>query len=137
MKFKIDENLPLEAATTLREAGFDVETVWDEALSGAADELIASRVQKEARVLVTLDGDLANIQAYPPDRYAGIVALRSKTQDKPTVVAYVRKFMSVLQHRSPSGELWIVQRDRIRFRESPALDDLPFVILLARRQRRC
>ena len=86
MKFKIDENLPLEAATALRDAGFDVETVWDEALSGAADEIIAARVQHETRVLVTLDLDLdfANIQAYPPDRFAGIVVLRSKTQDKPT-----------------------------------------------------
>ena len=117
MKFKIDENLPLEAATALRDAGFDVETVWDEALSGAADEIIAARVQHETRVLATLDLDFANIQAYPPDRFAGIVVLRSKTQDKPTLVAYVRKFMAVLQHRSPIGELWIVQRDRIRFRQ--------------------
>ena len=27
MKFKTDENLPVQAATTLREAGFDAETV--------------------------------------------------------------------------------------------------------------
>ena len=47
MRFKIDENLPLEAATTLRQAGFDAETVWDEALSGAADERIANRAQQE------------------------------------------------------------------------------------------
>ena len=55
MRFKTDENLPLEAATILREASFDVETVWDEALSGAADEIVASRVQQESRILVTLD----------------------------------------------------------------------------------
>lgn len=30
MKFKIDENLPIEAAATLRHAGFDAETVLDE-----------------------------------------------------------------------------------------------------------
>ena len=118
MRFKTDENLPLEAATILREASFDVETVWDEALSGAADEIVASRVQQESRILVTLALDFANIQAYPPDRYAGIVVLRSKTQDTATVVAYVRKLIAILQHRSPSGELWVVQRDRVRFRQS-------------------
>ena len=89
MKFKTDENLPLEAATTLRELGFDVETVWDERLSGAADATVASRLAQEARVLITLDLDFANIRAYPPERYAGIVVLRPKTQDKPTVVAYI------------------------------------------------
>lgn len=47
MRFKTDENLPLGAATILREAGFDVETVWDEGLSGAADEIVASRVRQE------------------------------------------------------------------------------------------
>ena len=118
MKFKTTENLPLEAATTLRDAGFDVETVWDEALSGAADEIVATRVQLESRVLVTLDLDFANIQSYPPDYYAGIVVLRSRTQDKATVVTYVRKLLAVLEHRNPSGELWIVQRDRVRFRQS-------------------
>jgi predicted nuclease of predicted toxin-antitoxin system len=118
MRFKADENLPLEAATILREANFDVETVWDEALSGAADEILASRVQQESRILITLDLDFATIQAYPPDRYARIVVLRPKTRDTATVVAYVRKFIAVLQHRSPAGELWIVQNDRIRFRQS-------------------
>ena len=47
MRFKTDENLPLVAATTLREAGFDVETVWDEALSGAAYEIVATRAQEK------------------------------------------------------------------------------------------
>lgn len=60
MRFKTEENLPLEAATTLRDAGFDVETVSDEALSGAADEIVATRVQEESRVLITLDLDFAN-----------------------------------------------------------------------------
>ena len=41
MKFKTDENLPIEAAATLREAGFDAETIWDEKLSGADDHVVA------------------------------------------------------------------------------------------------
>ena len=117
MTFKTDENLPVEAATTLRETGFDVETVWDEHLSGAPDATVASRVRHEARVLITLDLDFANIRSYPPERYTGIVVLRPKTQDTRTVVAYIRKLIAVLQRRSPAGELWIVQRDRVRFRQ--------------------
>lgn len=118
MKLKTDENLPIEAAATLREAGFDAETVRDEALSGSADEILADRVRSEARVLVTPDLDFANIHAYPPDHHAGIIVLRPNRQDKATVVALLRRTIAVLQERSPVGELWIVQRDRIRFRQS-------------------
>jgi predicted nuclease of predicted toxin-antitoxin system len=65
VKFKIDENLPVEAAGTLRDAGFDAETIRDEDLSGADDEIVASMVRSEGRILLTLDLDFANIQAYP------------------------------------------------------------------------
>lgn len=37
MKFKVDENLPVEAATILREAGHDALTVHDQGLRGAFD----------------------------------------------------------------------------------------------------
>ena len=44
MKFKIDENLPVEAAITLRDSGFDAETIGDETLSGAGDQTVAAKV---------------------------------------------------------------------------------------------
>jgi predicted nuclease of predicted toxin-antitoxin system len=116
LKFKIDENLPIEAAKTLCDAGVDAETIGDERLSGADDQVVAARVQWEVRVLVTLDLDFANIQAYPPEQFAGIIVLRLKAQDKPTVLAHVRRATAVLQQRSQVGELWIIQHDRVRFR---------------------
>jgi len=118
VKFKTDENLPLESASILRDAGFDCETVWDEALSGAADQTIAARIREEGRILVTLDLDFSNIQAYPPDEYIGIIVLRPKTQDKATVAAYIHRLITLLRERTPAGELWIVQRDRIRVRRA-------------------
>ena len=60
VKFKTDENLPLESSTVLRERGFDAQTVWDEDLSGAEDRVIAARVKSEGRILLTLDLDFAN-----------------------------------------------------------------------------
>ncbi len=118
MKFKTDENLPLEAALALREAGFSCETVWDEALSGATDQTIALRIREESRILVTLDLDFSNIQAYPPDQYVAIIVLRPKIQDKATVLAYIQRLIALLRERTPAGELWIVQRDRIRVRKA-------------------
>ena len=107
MKLKIDENLPCECADILRGGGFDADTVADERLSGAEDSRIADQCQSEGRVLITLDLDFANIRAYPPADYAGIIILRSKKQDRIALV---------LANRGPEGELWIVEPDRIRFR---------------------
>jgi hypothetical protein len=52
-----------------------VRRVW---LSGAEDATIAVRCRTEGRILITLDLDFANIRAYPPAEYAGIIILRSK-----------------------------------------------------------
>ena len=75
------------------------------------------RARGEGWILLTLDLDFANIRAYPPDEYSGLIVLRLKAQDKRTVVRYVRRVAAVLDRRNPMSELWIVERDRIRFRE--------------------
>ena len=116
MKLKIDENLPSECAKILRGRGFEADTVADERLTGSEDTEIAVRSRAEGRVLITLDLDFANIRAYPPADYAGIIVLRSKRQDKNTVLTLVQRIALVLLNRAPAGELWIVERDRIRFR---------------------
>ena len=44
MKFKTDENLPLQAAELLRSAGHDADSVLDEGLSGTSDPNLALRL---------------------------------------------------------------------------------------------
>ena len=117
MKFKIDENLPAEAAVVLRQSGFIADTVGDEQLSGSDDEVVVTASRSEDRVLVTLDLDFANIRAYPPGEHSGIIVLRLKCQDKATVLGYMRRLASALAKRKPDGELWIVDGNRIRFRQ--------------------
>jgi len=117
LKFKIDENLPLEFASILREAGFEAVTVGDEMLSGAADSALLERCRAETLVLVSLDLDFANIQAHPAGTHAGIIVFRSKSQDKWKLVSLLNRLLPVLGRRSPEGQLWIVQPDRVRFRE--------------------
>ena len=116
MRLKIDENLPVECAGILRDGGFEADTVADERLTGAEDSAIAFRSRTEGRVLITLDLDFANVRAYPPAEYAGIIVLRSKTQDKCAVLTLVHRLALVLANRAPAGQLWIVEPDRIRFR---------------------
>ena len=76
MKFKIDENLPVEVADQLQQANYDALTVYDQDLVGAIDENIADVCLAEGRVLVTLDLDFADIRAYPPEKYPGTILMR-------------------------------------------------------------
>ena len=87
MKFKIDENLPVEIADFLTRAGHDAVTVGDEALTGQIDNVIVQACQEEERALLTLDLDFADIRSYPPQRHFGLVIIRSKRQDKRSVMA--------------------------------------------------
>jgi predicted nuclease of predicted toxin-antitoxin system len=79
--FKIDENLPKDAAELLRSHGFDAEIVQQEGLAGADDDVIARAIQRERRVLITLDLDFSDIRTYPPGQYSGIIVLRPKAQE--------------------------------------------------------
>jgi len=100
----------------LSHGGLQADSVADEGLTGADDSALAAKCRSEGRILVTLDLDFANIRAYPPAEYAGIIVLRPKRQDKQSVLALVHRLTLVLANRPPAGELWIVEPDRIRFR---------------------
>lgn len=117
MRIKIDENLPAEYAALLREAGFGADTVADEGLSGADDSVISEHCRADGRVLVTLDLGFSDIRSYPPQDQPGIVVIRSKAQDKIKLISMLRRLIPVLREMLPEKRLWIVESDRIRFRE--------------------
>ena len=55
MKFKLDENFPVELVTDLRRLGHDADTVTDEGLRGAADPVVVDAAFAADRILFTLD----------------------------------------------------------------------------------
>lgn len=117
MRFKVDENLPVEVAHLLREAGHEATTVLDQHLGGTDDWTVASICQQEARALVTLDLDFSDIRTYPPTHYAGVVVLRLMRQDKPHVLEVCARMIPLLSDEPLAQRLWIVEENRIRIRE--------------------
>ena len=117
MKFKIDENLPVEFAEMLRDSGNDAVTVDDEALSGSPDSQLLEHCCHEERVLITLDLDFGNLTSYPLSSHAGILVFRPKSQDKPTLISLLRRVVPELPKLSNGKQLWIVEPSRIRIRE--------------------
>jgi predicted nuclease of predicted toxin-antitoxin system len=53
VKFKLDENLPVELVTDLRGLGHDADTVADEGLCGAADPAVVDAAFASDRILIT------------------------------------------------------------------------------------
>jgi predicted nuclease of predicted toxin-antitoxin system len=117
MRFKIDEQLPVEVAQALRDSGYDSHTVDEENMSGASDAEIAQLCQRETRALITMDLGFADIRTYSPSEYLGIIVLRPTRQDKLTVLRIIDRLLPVLLESSPERLLWIVDDQRIRVRE--------------------
>jgi predicted nuclease of predicted toxin-antitoxin system len=116
MKFKVDENLPVETAVLIRNEGYDAVTVWDQNLGGANDKNIAKVCNKEGRTLITLDKDFANIRSYPPGEYSGLIVFRLIRQDKVHVLKTIKRILPILRKQKPEKQLWIVEESNIRIR---------------------
>jgi predicted nuclease of predicted toxin-antitoxin system len=93
MRGKVDENMPIESAAVLRAAGWECDTIFDEALGGAEDADVSTRCQAEGRVLFTLDTDFADIRAYPPNAYVGIVVFRPVKPSRDSVLALLKQLI--------------------------------------------
>jgi len=117
IKFKIDENLPLEASTLLKNAGYDSHTVHDEDLRGVSDPVIHDVCLKETRVLITLDLDFADIRTYNPEFTPGIIVIRTQYQDKLNILSKISEIINLLGVEKIYGKLWIIENDRVRIRE--------------------
>lgn len=113
----MDENLPVEVAELLRQAGHDVQTVLDQALGGEPDPRIAEVCRAERRVLVTLDLDFADIRTYPPADYAGLIVLRPATQTITNLTRLISQLIALLATEPLAGRLWIVDETQVRIRE--------------------
>lgn len=116
MNFKLDENLPADAALLLTQAGHNVETIYREGLQGRPDSEIARHCQRENRILVTLDRGFGDTRRYPPSDYPGFVVLRPRRQDRNQVLQLLDRVIPLLLQEQLEGHLWIVEETRLRIR---------------------
>ena len=105
MRIKLDENLPLQLKHLFTESGHDAVTVLDEGIGGAMDSDFASVCLAEERTLVTQDMDFADIRAYPPEEYPGIVVFRLTSQTRDDLLQIGAKLIDTLGRSSPKGQI--------------------------------
>lgn len=116
MQFKIDENLPIEIAELLTNAGHNAKTVNEQQLQGVRDPVLIDVCKSENRVLVTLDIDFSDIRAYPPQEFSGIIVLRAGSQAKQHVIKVFQRIIPLVQQEPLKQHLWIVEETKVRIR---------------------
>ncbi len=119
LRFFCDHCVPREIADTLRQFGCDVELLRDHLPTRAPDADVIAKAQELESILVSLNGDFADIVAYRPEAYGGIVAiqLHDHPETIPTLMAGLGRF--IFEHANPNdyrGKLFIVEAHRIRIR---------------------
>jgi predicted nuclease of predicted toxin-antitoxin system len=116
VRFKLDENLPLELAADLRGLGHDADTVADERLAGAEDPAVVTAACAAGRILLTLDKAIANVRRYPASEHTGVVLFRPDTFGRRAVAEFVRGRLEELLSMELLGRLTVAGPTRIRFR---------------------
>jgi predicted nuclease of predicted toxin-antitoxin system len=119
LRFFTDHCVPNAVIQTLRAAGHEVLILKEHIPRDSDDPIVIAKVQEMEAILVSLNGDFADIVTYPPSRYKGIIALQVK--DHPEVIpALMQRLMTYLStHPEMSdyeGQLFVVEAHRIRIR---------------------
>lgn len=91
MKVKLDENLPIGLAASLKNLNHDVHSAQDEGLSGHTDRDIWETAQNEQRLLITQDMDFSDSRRFIPGSHSGILLIRLRSPDRREIIERVEE----------------------------------------------
>jgi len=119
LRFFADHCVPGSVIQILQEAGHEVLRLRDHIPPDSPDQLVISKAQELDAILLSLNGDFADIVTYPPVKYKGIVALQVRNHPEilPQLLERLRAYLSAhddMEHYS--GKLLIAETHRIRSR---------------------
>ncbi len=78
LRFFVDHCVPNFAIKALREAVYEVFQLRDYIAKDSPDSTVISKAQELNSILVSLNGDFADIVSYPPTNYKGIISSSNK-----------------------------------------------------------
>ena len=120
LKFFVDQCVPNSIIRALQDEGHIVFKLKDYIPPDTEDPLVMAKAQELNAILVSLDNDFADIVAYPPSRYRGIIAiqLRNHPEIIPLLIEKLKSYLSIHPDMEYyKGKLFIVEPYRIRVRE--------------------
>ena len=120
LRFLADHCISNSIIQSLRDAHHEVLKLKDVLPVESEDTLVIEKAREINAILLSLNGDFADIVTYPPRKYLGIVALqmRNHAEALPQLLrrltAYLAAHLTMEHYR---GKLFVVEPDRIRIRE--------------------
>ena len=120
LRLFIDQCVPRSVAESLRNAGHAVELLRTHLPINAKDPEVIARAQNLESVLVSLNGDFADIINYPPEKFGGIIALQVKNHPESLPAIVIRMLTYLGEHPEREhyvGKLLLVEGHRIRIKE--------------------
>jgi predicted nuclease of predicted toxin-antitoxin system len=120
LQFLADHCVPNSVIQTLRDANHDVLRLRDILPVESPDGIVIAEALDLGKILLTLNGDFADIVTYPPAKYKGIVALQ--VHNHPEIIPRLLARLNAYLSAQPSmedyrGKLFVVEVNRIRIRE--------------------
>lgn len=120
LRFFSDQCVPAEVIRVLRQRGHDVTALRQVLHPRSPDDLVIAKAQELDRILLSLNGDFADIVTYPPDNYQGIIAIQ--LHNHPEILDRLMERLTTYLDAHPDpqdyrGRLLIVEVHRIRIRQ--------------------
>jgi predicted nuclease of predicted toxin-antitoxin system len=120
LRFLSDHCVPTEIAESLKQPGHEVSLLREVLPISSPDPAVIAKAQQIGAILLSLNGDFADIITYPPSQYGGIVAIQLNNHPEtiPYLMAGLLGFLSDhADQKFYRGKLFIVEPHRIRIRE--------------------
>ena len=120
LRFFGDHCISNQVINALRAAGHEVLRLKEYMPTESPDGAVIAKAQELGAILLSLNGDFADIVAYPPRQFGGIVALQIHDHPEitPAILDRLLSYIAAHPHQQDfRGRLLLVEAHRLRVRE--------------------
>ena len=118
MRILADENIQEPTLGFLRELGHDVQGVNEAGLTSAPDADVFRQAQQEQRVVLTYNGDFADIRDLAGKDHHGVIRLQIENQHVGHAHPLLKEALGKLLGMNLLNTLVTVMDDRLRIRKT-------------------
>ena len=120
LRFFADHCVSNSVIMAFRGSGHEIHLLREHIACDSDDSVVIAKAQELQSILVSLNGDFADIVIYPPSRYGGIIALQVKNHPEVIPAMLERLLNHFVANPNMSdykGQLLLVEAHRIRIRK--------------------
>ena len=120
LRFFADHCVSNYIMRALRDRDYEVFRLKDHIPQDSPDGIVILKARQLGAILLSLNGDFADIVTYPPSDYKGIIALQVRNHPEiiPQMMEKLSGYLSGHPHmKHYEGKLFLVEAHRIRIRQ--------------------